>query len=220
MRNFFVAVLVLVAAVSTVASAQEPPVRESESRASQNEVAGTIGRTFISDQTPPNTNFFDNTVHFGKGLSLEGNYARTLRRYFWGELAAEIPVIFNHDEDLNYGINTVPAQYSSLFITPAARVTLIPKLAVSPWFSFGGGIGRFAASQDLLFGGKNPGPRTKTTSVLEGGVGMDVRLPLLRSTRLRVEARDDWSGAPPINVVTGRSRQHNYYVGGGLVFHF
>ena len=76
------------------------------------------------------------------------------------------------------------------------------------------------ASKNLLFGGTNSGPRINTTGVLQGGVGMDVRLPGLRSTRFRVEARDDWSGEPPINVNTGKTRQHNYYVGGGLVFHF
>jgi hypothetical protein len=212
MRNFSVAALVLLAAGSTIAAAQE--------RESKNEVAATIGRTFISDQGVPNTNFFDNTVHFGKGLSFEGNYARRWRRYFWGDVAFEVPVIFNPDEDLNYGLNTIPKQYRSLFITPAARVTLIPRLAVSPWFSFGGGIGHFGASDDLLFGGANPGPRGKTTGVLEGGVGMDVRFPGLHRARFRFEARDDWSGVPPINVDTGKTRQHNYYVGGGLVFHF
>jgi hypothetical protein len=215
MWNFFSAAVMLLAAGSTIAAAQD-----SNGRESKNEIAVTIGRTFISDQGVPNTNFFDNTVRFGRGLSLEGNYARRMRRYFWGDLALEVPVIFNPDEDLNYGINTTPKQYHSLFITPAARVTVIPNLAVSPWFSFGGGIGRFGASSDLLFGGPNPGPRGKTTGVLQGGVGMDVRFPGLHRARFRFEVRDDWSGVPPINVNTGKSRQHNYYVGGGLVFHF
>jgi hypothetical protein len=215
MRKFFVAGLMLLAAGSTVAGAQE-----SESQRSKNEVAVTIGRTFISDQGVPNTNFFDNTVHFGKGLTFEGDYAWTFKRYSWASLAAEVPFTINPDEDLNYGLDQVPLQYSSIFITPAARLTLIPNLAISPWFSFGGGIGHFIASKDLLFYGTNPGPRIKTTGVLQGGVGMDVRLPGLRSTRFRVEARDDWSGVPPINVNTGKTRQHNYYVGGGLVFHF
>ena len=130
------AAVMLLAAGSTIAAAQEP-----QSQESKNEVALTTGRTFISDQTVPNTSFFDNTVHFGKGLSLEGDYARRLRRYFWGDLAAEVPVIYNRDEDLNYGMKQIPLQYSSLFITPGARVTLIPDLAVSPWVSFGGGVG-------------------------------------------------------------------------------
>ncbi len=209
MRNFFVAALLLVAG-RTIAIGQEP----------KNEISGTIGRTIISDQGVPNTNFFDNTVHFGKGTSFEINYARILKRYGVWNLALEVPAIFNPDEDLNYGLNQVPIDYSSFFITPAARVNLIPDLAISPWVSFGGGIGHFVASKDLVFFGTNPGHRVKTTGVLQGGVGFDVRLPKLTHIKFRFEARDDYSGVPPINVNTGRSRQHNYYVGGGAVFLF
>jgi len=209
MRNFFVAALLLVAG-RTIAIGQEP----------KNEISGTIGRTIISDQGVPNTNFFDNTVHFGKGTSFEINYARILKRYGVWNLALEVPAIFNPDEDLKYGLNQVPIDYSSFFITPAARVNLIPDLAISPWVSFGGGIGHFVASKDLVFFGTNPGHRVKTTGVLQGGVGFDVRLPKLTHIKFRFEARDDYSGVPPINVNTGRSRQHNYYVGGGAVFLF
>jgi hypothetical protein len=38
--------------------------------------------------------------------------------------------------------------------------------------------------------------------------------------RIRFEARDDWSRVPPLNVDTGKTRQHNYYLGGGLVVRF
>jgi hypothetical protein len=210
MRIFFAATLLLLVAGSTIAAAQEQ----------KNELAGTVGRTFISDQTVPNASFFDNTVHSGKGTSFEINYARKFRSYGWGDLSFEVPAIFNPDEDINYGLNQVPKQYSSVFITPAARVNLIPDLAFSPWVSFGGGIGHFVASKDLVFFGRNTGHRIKTTGVLQGGVGMDVRLPKLHSFRFRVEARDDWSGVPPINVDTGKTRQHNYYVGGGIVYRF
>jgi len=164
MRNFFVAVLMLLAAGSTIAAAQE------QANEQKNEIAGTIGRTIISDQTPPNTNFFDNTVHFGKGTSFEVNYGHLLRRYGWGNLTVEVPVIVNPDEDLNYGTDQIPQQYSSYFVTPAARVNLIPNLAVSPWVSFGGGLGRFQASRNLVFFGTNTGHRIKTTGVLEAGV--------------------------------------------------
>ena len=209
MRNFFVAALLL-AAGSTIAIAQEP----------KNEISGTVGRTVISDQLVPNTNFFDNSVQFGKGTSFEVNYGRILQRHAVWNLTLEVPVIFNPDEDLNYGLDQIPRQYSSYFVTPAARVNLIPDLAVSPWISFGGGIGHFVASKDLVFFGTNPGHRIKTTGVLEGGVGLDVRLPKLSHIRFRFEARDDWSGSPPLNIDTGRSRQHNYYIGAGVVYQF
>jgi hypothetical protein len=210
MRKFAAAALLL-ATASAIAAAQE----------TRNELSGTIGRTFISDQTPPNTNFFDNTVHSGKGLSFEVNYARELRNYRWGALALEVPAIYNPDEDINYGLNVVPKDYSSFFITPAARVTFLQDLAFSPWVSFGGGVGHFQASKDLIVIGTNTGHRVKTTGVVQGGVGLDVRIPWrFHNFKFRVEARDNYSGVPPINVDTGKTRQHNYYVGGGIVYQF
>jgi hypothetical protein len=210
MRKFAAALIILVAGGTVLAHSQE----------TSNEISATVGRTFISDQTVPNTNFFDNTVHFGIAWSYEFNYARKLRSYRWGTLSAEIPVLFSPDEDLNYGLNQIPEAYKSIFITPAVRVTVLRDFPFSPWVSFGGGIGHFQASKNLVFSGPNPGHRVKTTGVLQGGVGMDVKLPKLARIRLRVEARDDWSGVPPLNVNTGKTRQHNYYVGGGPVFYF
>lgn len=186
----------------------------------KNELAVTIGHIFISDQTVPNTNFFDNTVHFGKSIPFEIDYARDLRNFGWGVLAVEVPAIISLDQDLNYGQNQIPREYKSVFITPAARVSFPSYLPFTPWLSFGGGVGHFQASRDLLFFGSNPGPRVKTTGVLQGGVGLDIKLFGLQSLKLRVEARDDWSGVPPLNVDTGKTRQHNYYVGGGAVFRF
>ncbi|HET8824143.1 MAG TPA: hypothetical protein VFM77_03365, partial [Terriglobales bacterium] len=55
----FIAIAVLILAAAGVSAAQDE----------KNEIAGTVGRTFISDQGVPGTNFFDNTVHSGKGLS-------------------------------------------------------------------------------------------------------------------------------------------------------
>jgi len=214
MRKSLTAALALAAAMTVPrAMAQEEP---------KNEIGGTIGRTFISDQTAPNTNFFDNTVHFGKGISFEINYARRLRSFGWGKLYVEVPAIFNPDEDLNYGQNVVPKDYGSICITPAVRVNLLPTLAISPWVSFGGGIGYFSASKDLVFFGANTGHRIKTTGVLQGGAGIDVAMPwrMFHSFKARAGVRDDWSGVPAINIDTGRTRQHNYYVAGGLIYTF
>jgi hypothetical protein len=36
----------------------------------------------------------------------------------------------------------------------------------------------------------------------------------------RAEARDFYSGNPALNVTTGTSRQHNYYVGAGVAYRF
>src|ERR1700747_2927687 len=87
-------VLVLFSTLNVMAQDEQP----------KNEVAIGVGRTFISDQTVPNTNFFDNTVHSGKGLSLNFLYARQLKFFKWADsaLAVELPVIYNPDEDLIY----------------------------------------------------------------------------------------------------------------------
>jgi len=211
MRNLLLGVILLIL-VAAVSAAQDEK---------KHEIAVTVGRTFISDQTPPNTNVFDNTVHSGKGLSFDFSYAYVIHRYKWGSLSAEIPFLWNPDEDLNYGLNEVPLQYSSMFLTPAARVRFFEGLGFQPWVSFGGGVGHFVASKQLVFGGTNPGPRIKTTGVLDGGVGLDVPLGRkLGNAIFRFEARDNWSGIAPINVDTGKTRQHNLYVGGGVVFAF
>lgn len=209
MRRFFMAAALVLVAVGVSAEDEK------------NEIAGTVGRTFISDQAVPGATFSGNTVHSGKGLSFDISYARALRNYKWGSLWIELPFLWNPDEDLGYGINAVPKQYSSMFLTPAARVRFFEGLAFQPWVSFGGGIGHFGASKDLLFLGPNTGNRIKTTGVLDGAIGLDVPLgPKVQNAIFRFEARDNWSGEPPINVNTGKSHQHNFYVGGGVVFKF
>ena len=209
MRKLVIAALLLFAGAMTAVAQEE-----------KNELAGTIGKSIIGDQVTPDTSTPFHTVHFGHGVTFNVNYSRRLRKYFWGELSAEVPVIVNFDEDLNYGTNQIPKEYSSYFITPAARVNFIPDLMVSPWLSFGGGFGIFHASDKLLYFNSNTGDRTKVTGVLQGGIGLDVRLPRFHTLLFRFEARDDWSGVPPLNIDTGRTRQHNYYIGAGAVVRF
>lgn len=187
----------------------------------KNEIAGTFGRSSISDQGVPNSGLSNSTINHGEGFSFEVDYARILRAYDWADFAFELPATFNPDEDLHYFTNQIPEDYSSIFVTPAARVRFFPDVNFSPWISFGGGIGHFQASSNLIFFGKNTGNRGETTGVVQGAVGLDVRIPgRIRRLKIRVQARDDWSGVPPLNVNTGKTRQHNYYVAGGLVYRF
>ena len=133
-------------------------------------------------------------------------------------ISLEVPVLLNLDEDLNYGVNVVPMDYSSYFVTPSARFTFFPNVPITPWASVGGGFGRFSESSDLLFGGANPGAKGSTTGIFQFGVGLDVRA--WRSFSVRGEARDFYSGVPQLNLNTGKSRQSNLFVGLGLVWHF
>ena len=186
--------------------------------AQKSELSGSLGRTFIADQGIQGSPSYDPNLRFGKGLTFEINYARRFMGTALWSLAAEVPFVVNLDEDLHAAQNLIPENFSSYFVTPAARVNLFPFTGVSPWVSFGGGFGHFSESSKLEFGGVNPSKTGTTTGVLQAGVGLDVKLS--RRFTVRGEARDFWSGVPQLNVTTGKSRQHNIFVGGGIVWHF
>jgi hypothetical protein len=189
----------------------------------KNELGGILGRTFISDQGIKNATYFDPIIHSGKGLSVEGEYAH---RFFVApiySLSGEVLFMYNPDEDLNAGFYpnaVVPHDYKQLFITPAARVNLFPTTAVSPWISFGAGFGHFSQSKGLVYGGANANPGKSTTSaVIQGGFGLDVKV--WRKLLMRGEVRDFWSGEPDFPLApTGKTRQHNFFVGGGAFWRF
>lgn len=209
-RQFWIAVLCLYVFWAASAVAQE-----------KNEIGGVIGRVFISDQGI-NANIPDPTIHSGKGLTFGGEYTRRIFVTPVYSISGEVVAVYNPTEKLNaggFGNAVVPTQYSQLFVTPAARLNLFPTTAVSPWVSLGGGVAHFSQSNTLDYsGGPNPGKAT-TSGVLQGGVGLDVKL--VGSVYIRGEARDFWSGEPDFPLApTGKTRQHNFFVGGGVFWRF
>jgi hypothetical protein len=207
-KQLWIAALAVVVLVSGLASAQDE----------KNQLTGIVGRTFVSNEGIKGATFSNPFIRFGKGFTFQVNYSRYLITGPVFALSGEVPVVFNLDEDINSGANVVPLNYSSYFITPAARVNLFPAAAVSPWVSFGGGFGHFSENSSLISGGTNPG-KSKTTGVLQGGFGLDVRI--WRRISLRGEVRDFWSGEPDFPLApTGKTRQHNFFVGAGATWHF
>jgi len=184
--------------------------------AQKNELSGLIGRTFISDQGIIGGTFFDNNVHFGNGLTFEANYARRVLEPGLASVSIEVPVVVNWDEDLASLAVQVPKNFKSYFVTPSARLNIFSNSAVSPWVSFGGGVGHFSESSTQVAGVSSK--TGTTTGVLQAGLGLDVRV--FGRFSMRGEFRDFWSGVPQLNVDTGKSRQHNFFVAGGLVWHF
>ena len=187
----------------------------SSALAQVNEFAITAGRTFVSTQTVRSTGL---PVHFGNEETVEFNYARLLKSIKIFGIYAELPVAIYPRMDLNYNLNQVPKDIGALFVTPSVRVNLFSGEGVTPWVSVGGGYGRFREAPRLNFFGANPGPTGTNTGVVQFGAGLDV-FPWHR-WGARAEARDFYSGTPNINVDTGRSRQHNYYVGIGVIHRF
>ena len=186
--------------------------RATAQRAEKNELSGLAGRQFVSDQVIPTSTSADNLLRFGNGLSFEGNIAHRIMDAPLLSVSVEVPVVFNVDMDVHTHANSVSPGYKAIFVTPAARLNLFAHNAVSPWFSIGGGFGHFSGSavQGLSTG--------TTTGVFQIGGGLDVAF--FRKFSLRGEARDLWSGVPDLNVSTNESRQHNLFVGGGIVWHF
>ncbi len=208
-RRLWVAVLLMMTLIASAGAQDE-----------KNEIGGTIGRVFISDQgidaAIPNP-----TIHSGKGLTFEGEYARRLYVTPLLGVSVEGVIAYNRGVKLNAGeylYSVVPQGYKELFVTPAVRVNLFPNTAVSPWVSLGGGITHFDENSQLLFGGANPGKNTNS-GTLEAGIGLDVKV--WKQLRMRGQMRDFWSGEPDYPLApTGKTRQHNYFVSGGLVWRF
>jgi hypothetical protein len=179
-----------------------------------NEVSVTAGRTFVSTQTVPSGG---TEVHFGNPTTLDFSYSRfLLSRKIFG-LYAELPVAIFPRMNLNYYYGTIPKDMGALFITPSVRLNVFSGDSVTPWVSVGGGYGRFRYSPVTLY--QNPNPESgSNTGVLQVGAGLDVWV--WQRWGARFEARDFYSGEPDLNVDTGRSREHNYYVGVGVIHRF
>ncbi len=188
--------------------------------AQKNEISATLGRVFVSSQAIPGANFpsGNNNVHFGNGLTVGGNYSRLLKNHGIFGIFGEVPFAYSFDMDLNTGDNLIPESYKSFFVTPAVRVNFFSADTVTPWVSVGGGFGTFRQSNQLVFGGPNPGKTSTTTGLFQFGGGLDV-WPWQR-WGIRLEARDYYSSVPDLNVTTVRSHQHNIYVGGGFIRRF
>jgi hypothetical protein len=184
----------------------------------KNELTGVIGRTFVSDQGVTGVVAPDTNLHSGNGITFEVNYGRRLMDLGIAGLTFEVPFVANFNQDLHFDVNLVPKDYQSFFVTPAIRANIFPHSGLSPWVSAGGGFGHFRENSTLEFGGTNPGKTGTTTGVFQVGVGLDVHL--FRSFSVRGEMRDFYSGVPQLNVDTGKTRQHNYFVGAGVVWRF
>jgi hypothetical protein len=181
-----------------------------------NELSATVGLTFVSTQTVPSTGF---PIHFGNASgSVVADYGRLLTTHKIFGIYAELPVGIVPNTSLNYFPGGVPKDVTGLFVTPSVRVNFFSADSVTPWVSVGGGYGRFFESSSLYYSGPNPGPTGTNTGVFQAGAGLDVWF--WRSWGARFEARDFYSGVPALNVDTGRSRQHNYYVGAGVTHRF
>ena len=208
-KRLWIAVLFVVTLAVSLAAQDE-----------KNDLGASIGRSFISTQAIQGATFFDPYIRYGKGLTIEGSYARRLLVTPVFAVAAELPILYNPDEDLHAGgPGLVPHDDKALFLTPSVRVNLFPTTAVSLWGSLGGGFGHISESNTLLYNGTPNTGKSTTSGVLQYGVGLDVKLT--KRVVLRAEGRDFWAGEPDFpQAPTGKTRQHNYFLGVGAIWRF
>ena len=188
--------------------------------AQKNELSITAGRAFVSTETILNDSSSpDPRIHFGNPASFEFDYARLLMTHKIFGLFAEVPVAIYPRMNLNTYENQIPKDIGALFVTPSVRLNIFSSDSVTPWVSAGGGYGRFRESSERNW---NYGPLLGTTGtntgVIQFGAGLDVWF--WHRWGARFEARDFYSGNPALNVDTANSRQHNYYVGVGVMHRF
>ena len=129
-----------------------------------------------------------------------------------------MPAAFNFDQKIHYNLNLVPKDYTSIFVTPSLRANFFPDSGFSPWLSAGGGFGYIRSSSDLELWRPQPRRQRGYQRSLPVRAGMDLRV--FRSLSVRGEVRDFYAGVPQINVDIGKGHQHNFFVGGGVVWHF
>jgi hypothetical protein len=184
-----------------------------------NQLSITAGRTFVSTETIVNDpSSPDPRIHFANPVSFALNYGRLLKTKSIFGFFAELPVGVYPRMNLNTYLPQIPKDIGAIFITPSLRVNAFAADSVSPWVSVGGGYGRFRESKDLIFYGNNPGPNGSNTGVVQFGAGLDVWF--WQRWGARFEARDFFSGDPALDVETQNGRQHNYYVGVGVMHRF
>lgn len=194
----------------------------SSALAQVNEISVTAGRTFVSTRTilSPPVGDRDPRIHFGHEETVAFNYGRFLATKRIFGIYAEVPVAIYPRMDLNtFKAGSIPADIGALFVTPSVRVNAFSGDSVTPWVSAGGGYGRFReAPTQNLSGTRNPGATGTNTGVIQFGAGLDVWF--WHTWGARFEARDFFSGLPDYTVTTPSSRQHNYYVGVGVLHRF
>src|SRR6202167_2716942 len=184
-----------------------------------NDISATAGTEFVSTQTVYNTPLsFNPSLHFARPWAFALNYSRLLKTAKIFGIRAELPVAIYPKMDLNLAAYGIPNDIGALFVTPSVRANIFSNDSVSPGVSVGAGDGRFRYAHSDEFYGANAGPSGSNTGVVQFGAGLDVWF--WQRWGARFEARDFFSGDPALDVETQNGRQHNYYVGVGVMHRF
>jgi opacity protein-like surface antigen len=206
-RFYFPALLLLIGAFTPAVFAQE------------HELAFVVGRLKPSDRSLSLNPLPPIKTAFGGTATYQINYSK---RVVNGELASmhfEIPVIVAPSIDVQANNFLLPRTYSTILFTPGLKLKVFPGSGFSPYVVGGVGFGRFSQSGTNNDGSPNTADdRTNTSFVFDFGGGVD--LNVIGPISIRGEVRDFITGNPGFTEPFLSGRQHNLYVGGGIVLKF
>ena len=186
--------------------------------ASRNAVAGEtrfdvgllLGSTRATDE--------GSVLTFDRATTYQATFAWDVLRGDVAKLSIEVPFIASPAFTVLTPGNSLPLEYASLYLTPALRVTFLPRAAVSAWGSVGGGYARYSESKLREDRSANPGQRDTNAGALEYGGGVDVRG--FGWLGFRGEVRDVYTGARNFSLPTPAPSVHNVIISGGLIVRF
>lgn len=189
--------------------------------AQQADIAFVAGGSFVNDSkvTFLSAPTIVDTVKTNNHVFLEGALGLRMLNARVVSLSLEVPVLGIPSQELTLSStpSVVVDHLSTVFVTPALRVKVLPSAPISPWASIGGGWARFSTDSGA----------TNNKAALQYGGGLDFKtgLPVLG---FRAEVRDFVTGDPNFgntNLLNGALgeggfHRHNLMVGGGIVLKF
>ena len=157
-------------------------------------------------------------LQFDRGTTYQATFAWRIWRAESVSLSVEVPFIASPAFTVITPGPSLPLEYASLYLTPGARVTFVPKAAVSFFGAVGGGYARYSESKLKANRTPNPNQRDTNAGALQFGGGIDVRG--FGWLGFRGELRDVYTGARNFSIQTPGERVHNVIGSGGLVVRF
>jgi len=181
--------------------------------AQEHELALLVGRLKASDHTLDSVGQVK--AAFDGAVTYQINYAN---RMVNGELVSlhwELAITAAPRTGVKSSNVLLPRTYSTLMFTPGLKLKVFPGGGFSPYLVGGAGVGRFSQSGTNINGSPNTGDRSNTSFVFNYGGGVD--LNVLGPLSVRGEVRDFMTGTPSFSTPFLNDRQHNLFVGVGIV---
>lgn len=205
-RFYFLALLLMIFTFAPAVFAQE------------HELALLVARLKPRDRSLQLNDLIVTPATFDGAVTYQVNYAN---RIINGEVASlhfEIAVTGVPRTGVRSNNVLLPRTYSTLIFTPGLKLKAFPGGGVSPYAVAGVGLGRFSSSDTNIAGGPVTGDRSNTSFVFNFGGGVD--LNVLGPLSVRGEVRDFMTGTPSFSSPFLNDRQHNLFIGAGIVLRF